>query len=592
MIFGMRVTKAAGIQCWIVVLVLAVEIGYAGEYHAASHTVGQSSDMQAKDERGAEDDPAKGGAACASVEEEKEEKSAEVTWAEALAELSEKGCVYAKRDINFDGYLDVSIYNDEKKERRHFLWDEAGAQFVEAVIPEDIVEGYDIEKKLDDTKTFWGYNDIRNDEYEIQEMRERLYQWEGVTLREVRSISCQLGEEEIRIVLTDPKSGACPACGTFEKEGWEKNPEVRELYAQFYQGYAPKELYYMCHDAPGEEEVIPGSLVETLSEAFAAGAEFKLLESLESGRELSDEEEAEAVKSADIAQAVEDVGSGYVKMVKTDLDNDGVEDIFAEVDFGGTGGFGEYVLFQGDETGGYRRTGVGIEEHVRKEFYVICWEGKNYACHYKLNNGLYPMSGLILEGYRDGELVETVTLNLEAEKRNTSVVFCQDEYRDMAQKELEKAPLIYEQSGKYIEYAGDAEQEANPGEKKEKNVFISDLDNDGIMESYHKEVSDFHRLFFLAFWMEDEKMEQTVKEAISAGYDDSSQMIMLWVDRWGEENVINILYQAGLHDYAVAGFLLDNTGSHRNVYLIESKAKRSVREVRAWEVPGKRYRIP
>ena len=71
---------------------------------------------------------------------------------------------------------------------------------------------------------------------------------------------------------------------------------------------------------------------------------------------------------------------------------------------------GSDILYQANEAGAYKRTGLGTEEYVRKPFYVICWEGKNYVCHHKTESGKI-WNGLILEGYRDGELVETVSLD-------------------------------------------------------------------------------------------------------------------------------------------------------------------------------------
>ena len=179
---------------------------------------------------------------------------------------------------------------------------------------------------------------------EITEETEKIYIWEGVALKEIRNIVCRIEEEEVVVTLTDTESGKCLASGTFEKRGWENDPGVRKLYEQFYDGYAPKELYCVGHDAPGEEELIPESLVETLLQALLEGTQDELRKSLETGRELSESEMAEAgLESADISRVLEggeDSHFGRVRMWQADIDNDGHEDIFSEE----YGGFTDYIL--------------------------------------------------------------------------------------------------------------------------------------------------------------------------------------------------------------------------------------------------------
>lgn len=583
----MKVTGIAGIQCAILLMVLLAEIAFTGGYHTISDSMEQdagvweecASDIQEKSVSDMSDESISG------MQDQEEIALQNGDYAEALEML--KGKAEVLDDLNFDGYPDIEIYNSEKSERSYFLWDEAESQFVRAIIPAEETKGISIEKKLDEFKTFWGYGDVRDDDYRLLEMTEKLYQWDDIVLKEVRSISCRFEEEEVMITLTDAESGECFGEGTFAVKGWETNSEVRELYARFYQGYAPKELYYMRHDAPGEEQVIPESLVKELLRACEEDAEIELLESLETGRELSDsEKEAAAVESADIARVMEDMGSARMKMIRIDLDNDGVEDIFAELDFGGTGEYGEYVLYQGDEAGAYKETGLGTEEYVRKPFYVICWEGKNYVCHHKTESGKI-WNGLILEGYRDGELVETVSLDRVPGSQTDSVIFCRDGYRDMARKELGKAPEIYDQRKKYIASEGDAEQRVEEGT----NIFVSDIDNDGMMEKYIKHIID-HPTDFFGLEMDNKTGRTEAEPAIPDCRDEAGVQIMMWVDACDGKNIMNVIYRTGLYDYMVEGFLLDDAGGCSDLYAIERKTELEVETVRTWELPGKRSRIP
>lgn len=607
--FEMKVTGAAGIQCAILLTVLLAEIAVSGRYHAISDPmerdagVGEESvsDIQEKSASGVQEEGISGiqERSASDMQEESVSDMSEKSipgmqdqedialqnrdYAEALERL--KGTAEVLDDLNFDGYPDIEIYDSEKRERNYFLWDEAESQFVRAVIPVEETKCISIEKKLDEFKTFWGHGDVRDEEYRLLESTEKLYQWDDIVLKEVRSISCRFEEEEVVITLTDAESGECFGEGTFAVKGWETNPEVWELYTRFYEGYAPKELYYMRHDAPGEEQLIPESLVEELRRAYEEGTGAELLESLETGRELSDsEKEAAAAESADIAR---DMDSARVKMIQVDLDNDGVEDIFAELDFGGTGAFGEYVLYQGDEAGVYIRTGLGTEEHVRKPFYVICWEGKNYVCHHRTVSGRWR--GLILECYRGGGLVETVSLYKVPGKQMDSVIFCQDGYCDMAQKEMEKAPEIYERTVRYTVSEGDAEQRV--GEENniwEENIFASDIDNDGTVEKYEKRITDYPTDFF---WLatEDEEGITRVEPEIPACSDEAGVEAMMWVDACGGKNIMNVMYRIGWYDYVVEGFLMNDKGDCSHLYTVERRSELEVETVRTWELPGKHH---
>ena len=607
----MKVTKAAGIQCAILVFILAAEVVFADRYHTAYHMEQTAdADLQSGAERnagnglseenavsdlqdgaGGSDDVLQGrggytgsdlqaGGECDDSSQEKENfVYQDEMSAEPLQMLN--GEVIFHGDINFDGYPDVRIYDSEKEESSYYLWDKKERQFVEAVMSINI--DWIETEKLDDSEAYWDPVSVWNDERELQEMTEKLYQWDENVLKEIRSISCRFEGEEVVITLSDEESGECSGTGTFAKKGWETNPEVRALYAQFYRGYAPEEFYYMRHDAPGKEQVIPEDLAKALKQAFENGTTGELFTSLAAGRELSEnEKKAAAVKNADISWFLENTSA---EMILVDLDNDGFEDIYVKADFGGSGGFGEYALCQGDGSGEYRKTGLGTEEYVRNIFHVICWEGKNYVCHRK---GGRNGTGLILEGYRDGKLVETVSFNRVPGKQTDSVIFCRDGYREMAGRELEEAPKIFDRTEKSFVAVGDAEQKVESGKILEDDVFLCDIDNDGTVEKYKKHLIDYP-INFLYFEMEDIAQELTV---IPYCRDETGTEIMMWVDACDGKNIMNVMYTTGLYEYVVEGFLVNDTGGYRNLYAIERKTELEVEEVRTWEVPGKRIGTP
>lgn len=496
-------------------------------------------------------------------------------------------------DINFDGYLDISKREVGESGREYLLWSGADGQFVKADVPTD---GYWTGKINEEFQTIWVYDDTYGIE-EITEETEKIYIWEGVALKEIRNIVCRIEEEEVVVTLTDTESGKCLASGTFEKRGWENDPGVRKLYEQFYDGYAPKELYCVGHDAPGEEELIPESLVETLSQALLEGTQDELRKSLETGRELSEGEMVEAgLKSADISRVLEgfeDSHFGRVRMWQADLDNDGHEDIFSEEYGGGSGGFTDYILYQGREDGEYVRTGRGSSD-VRWQHTIIGWEGKNYVCRDGVDYGKRILSGLVIEGYRDGELTETIRLNLMPEKQEVAVTFCQDGWQETAEKERMAAPAFHEQADNHV-VVGNAERKSENSEGE--TVFFSDIDNDGVEESYIKRIwlaSSMNSVDGLEFGMEESAERKTLERVFSDGSDkwDIWRPMMLWVDTHNGKNIVHVMYRTDLYDYIVEGYLLGENGNYSNLYTIEGKTELSVGKVRAWEILRKRWRMP
>lgn len=497
-------------------------------------------------------------------------------------------------DINFDGYLDLLKRDSGQSDREYLLWSGADGQFVKADIP---LDAYWTGRVNEEFQTIWEYDDTYGIEG-ITEETEKLYMWEGAALREIRSIVCRIEEEEVVVTLTDAESGKCLAGGTFGKRGWENNPEVRELYGQFYDGYASKELYCVRHDAPGEEELIPESLAEALSQALLDGTQDKWRKSMETGRELSEREMAKAgLKSADIARVqemYEDSYFGHVRMWQADLDNDGLEDIFSEEYSGGSGGFTDYILYQGREDGEYVETGRGSSD-VYWPFTIISWEGKNYVCRDEVDYGTRMLTGLVVEGYRDGELTETLRLNLMPERQEVTVTFCRDGWQEAAEKERLAAPAFHEQADHDDVVIGDAERKSENSEGE--TVFFSDIDNDGVEESYIKRVwqaSSMNSVDGLEFGMEESEERETLERVFSDGSDKwgMRRPMMLWVDAHNGENIVHVMYRTGMYDYIVEGYLLEENGDYSNLYTIEEKTELSVEKVRAWEILRKRWRMP
>lgn len=497
------------------------------------------------------------------------------------------GNVGVHEDINFDGCYDIATYDKEKEERKYLLWSEAEGHFVESVVPQDEYFSFRIgQDMLEEFGTIWEYDfEWNEDTWEERSATEKLYRWEGTVLKEKRRIISEIKEEEVFVELTVPENGECIASGTFPREGWQKDPQVRKLYEQFYEGYAPQEYYYTFHVAPGKEKCIPDSLADSLSRALTEGSESAFLNAVKGAEKLSDEEMEEAglhcAEIADLLWEREEYSGMSIEMVQADLDNDGVEDIYAAVYSGGSGGFTDYTLYRGIEGGGYRETGHGSGTYWNP-FMVVCWNGKNYICRSEQDYNKKIKNRLVLEGYRDGKMVEAVFLSFVQGRTEISVQSCEEGYQESAEKERARAEENFEQTEAFREVVGDVEQRVGS------ITFRGDVDNDGTAEVYRKYIwlpSNMGTVSILEFEMVEEAEEKTpetaIHQAIFENIEKRGIPIMFWIDRQGAENIVNVMYRTDLYDYVIEGYLPKDTGDYESLYLIEKSSKRAVETIRA-----------
>ena len=486
------------------------------------------------------------------------------------------------KDINFDGCPDLKKRDrDEEKKNDYLIWNRADRKFVEAVMPSD--ESFKIDKAIfcDDFETIWCGSD---ENYEEQSAVERLYRWNGAVLEEIRSISSQRGAGTVSVILTDKRSGECIASETFPEKDWQNNPGIRKLYDQFYQGYAPKELYHVRHGVPGEEEYIPESLVEALTRAFEENREMEFLWSCETGRELT-EAEAEEVRAEnpDITGTGGDWEEYWAeenRLILADLDDDGYEDIYALICDGGTAGFTDFAVFQGNAEGEYEET--ERFSAFRWPFVVISWEGKNYVCRTIVDYGKKERSALVLYAYRNGRPAETVALNLVPEKQVIAVTSCEEGYWEIAERQIWKAPEIYQKTETAESSTGDAEQKTEYG-------LGSDFDNDGAVEDYYKHMWTPSNMWIdsgLIFGTKTEAEGTVLQEMISENEERLGTPIMMWVDGYRGENIVNVMYRTWLYDYVIEGYLMDDAGHYSRLYCVEAKTERTVETTRAWQYSG------
>lgn len=150
-----------------------------------------------------------------------------------------------------------------------------------------------------------------------------------------------------------------------------------------------------------------------------------------------------------------------------------------------------------------------------------------------------------------------------------NVTECGKKYEDLAQNTVNQALFYKEEIEDYKNVKGSAEQTVEEN-SKEALGFQCDLDNDGEMEEYGKNIwttSNMGTVDGLSMnGEEDEGLSQTKEAAFC-----KPGAIMMWVDDWQGENIVTVMYRTGLEDFEIVGYLVDEEG-YEQVYRIEAAA--------------------
>ena len=184
---------------------------------------------------------------------------------------------------------------------------------------------------------------------------------------------------------------------------------------------------------------------------------------------------------------------------------------------------------------------------------MISYEGKNYLCRTRYDYSKKIYNGISLACYVDGVQVESADLMLFPEQYDTKLAECaKEDYRALAQDILQNSLFFKKQIDAHEAIVGSCE-ELSPLE--EDHQYQCDLDNDKVMEHYCKSIwepSNMGTHESLILYGDGEGIEH-VQNAIKAL---RGQPIMMWVEPFAEENVVNVISLTGLHDFEVTGLLL------------------------------------
>lgn len=387
--------------------------------------------------------------------------------------------------------------------------------------------------------------------------RETLWKWTGNTLMKERACNAQMGGERVQICISDGSSdNEMYECNVALEEYREGSEKVQLFYKRFYENMVPAETFTNVHSIKYDREnivYIPQEFLDFVVDAMLNGTEVKNLKPMLNDRELSEEEILSiAENNIDLRQTVIDkMWRNPYLMVMADGDNDGIPDIIARESYGGSDGSVAFVFYQGQEDGTFQQTDVFSA--MREEFGIFSYKGKNYLLRTLFDYDKKIYNGLSITYYMEGKRVEEAVLMRVPKNYKTILTECaQEKYQSYAEQIAIKSLLYKIWLEEENSITGNSEQKL-----ADYGMYQCDLNNDGVMDTYQKELwepSNINICEYLYFDGDGEAIAPVKKMLDSL----EGTPIMMWIDLVQDKNIINVISQTGLEDFTITGFLVQD----------------------------------
>lgn len=387
--------------------------------------------------------------------------------------------------------------------------------------------------------------------------RETLWKWTGNTLMKERACNAQMGGERVQICISDGSSdNEMFECNVALEEYREGSEKVQLFYKRFYENMVPAETFTNVHSIKYDREnivYIPQEFLDFVVDAMLNGTEVKNLKPMLNDRELSEEEILSiAENNIDLRQTVIDkTWRNPYLMVMADGDNDGIPDIIARESYGGSDGSVAFVFYQGQEDGTFQQTDVFSA--MREEFGIFSYKGKNYLLRTLFDYDKKIYNGLSITYYMEGKHVEEAVLMRVPKNYKTILTECvQEKYQSYAEQIAIKSLLYKIWLEEENSITGNSEQKL-----ADYGMYQCDLNNDGVMDTYQKELwepSNINICEYLYFDGDGEAIAP-VKKMLDFL---EGTPIMMWIDLVQDKNIINVISQTGLEDFTITGFLVQD----------------------------------
>ncbi len=223
----------------------------------------------------------------------------------------------------------------------------------------------------------------------------------------------------------------------------------------------------------------------------------------------------------------------------------------------------DWCFFKGDADGNY--TASYVEGGVRQEFAFIQWEGKNYLAQTTYDYDKKSYDGIWLTSYENGTVKDSLWLHMVAAKGEEA---CHKEISYLAAEDyrsLQEFPLQYSEENPYLKVETIEGQDQPEGTaeiynaSQEEYRWQSDLDNDGEPENYEKNIwypSNYWAVSHLSFYIKNAEEKGTLEENLNEIFsEEEGCALFLWVDETAFGNVTYLLFEDGLYDFHINGYL-------------------------------------
>ncbi|MBS6953000.1 MAG: hypothetical protein KH230_07175 [Enterocloster asparagiformis] len=499
--------------------------------------------------------------------------------------------VWMDDDVNFDGCRDLSVLAGES--RHVYLWDsgqgraDTGDDYGPLLYP---LEGAGISLDSRARLIELRYSDREGRNGSVY----GLARWQGDQLILLRRMEFPAQDSDdpqrafpVRVVdfpggwkLDGPFTGVSADEGVllFDAQ-WTKAEyeEKKEAVEQaFYEGLPfESDFFIRLHSGEADygQSLIPQSLRDYIRTAMEEGNEKEALLALRESEALTPVQvKSEAARSPGLDRWVREIAvstDGAAAFVKADGDGDGVEDISAEIYLGGTGGFTQFVFFKGQPDGSFRET--SCYDEVQEEFAYVGWEGRPYLIRTSYDYGAKLYDGFNIYAYRDGQRAGALRLELAPEEFSVKTESVLPGYEAPAEAvsqgglsaALDTSRWPYEQ--KVV--LGSAETDLGEG------MFSSDVFNCGEPVEYDK-----YNWYSSNMYTRDGVSSSLFAQLPPAQWSEfTGDVMMFWVEKTREGNVVCFFERDALMDYAVSGWRFDGDEA-RNVFRIKWTGRRGVRE--------------
>lgn len=267
---------------------------------------------------------------------------------------------------------------------------------------------------------------------------------------------------------------------------------------------------------------------------------------------------------AECAEKMEEAAGGI--FIKADGDNDGIEDLFAWINEGGSLGSNGRIFLKGQEDGGFIKTDAW--EDITQELSFIAFEGKNYLLETTYDYNKKCVDGFRISCFRDGVCCEAANVYLSNSQYETDIDLADDSYEELADKvaEMGKEELEKDYTYDWLLEIGNGEVRIKPPAYLEEpgcyDYYCSDLNNDGKEEYYTKEIfypSSLNASMHLINQMYLNKDTDYVNLLTYYDLTYEGEPLAFWVEHVEETDrrILCLLCYDGLSRNIVYGFLIE-----------------------------------